>query len=415
MKKRLIFLVLTFILLLTGCTEKPVDPIPHTTTMNYCRWGDNYYFYGYFHGRFNAALDSQVSLCLDPLCTHMAYNQHKKVWYSLCPLNLDDVSSTFTSDGRYIYMAARAENEDPSDTMTRAIYRFPADNPADMKRIAVYSTTGPLFGAPIYCFDGMIYYVQGMYNSDYVPGITDGVADQYMQIMLVKASGGVGEPALDRKFPADCKFYMDEHNFYIIDYNGPLTIIDRTTGELTEVRPDGLSPSMVYTVDGVQYLICNEETHTVTFAGETPVSVGCVYRYENGEYTKIAGNLAQQEIIDGALWYIPYELTYYGSRDSFNGRETVMEDYFSHFAGELHRLDLSTGEETVWQNEDPDLDLWFVGAMGSTAIVAPRSVAGEYNGEQPWREPMFWKAQLGEDGIIRLLCGIEERSIADDL
>lgn len=409
MKKLFCTLLTALLLLLTGCKTAPEEPLPHTTTMNYCRFGDNYYFYGYFHGRFNPALDTQVSLCLDPLCTHIAYNKHQKVWYSLCPQNLDNVSSTFTTDGQYIYMAARAENEDPSDTMMRAIYRFPADNPSDMKRIAVYSTTGPLFGAPIYFSDGMIYYVQGMYNSDYVPGSTSGVKDQYMQIMRVKASGGVGEPALDRKFPGDGKFYMDEQNFYIINYNGPLTIIDRATGELTEVRPDGLSPSMVYTVDGVQYLICNEKTHTVSFEGETPVSVGCVYRYDNGKCSKIVGNLAQQEIIDGALWYIPYELTYYGSRDSFNGCETVMEDYFSRFAGELHRLDLITGEEKVWQNEDLDLDLWLVGAMGSTAIVAPRSVTGEYNGEQPWREPMFWKAELGGDGVIRLLAGIPEK------
>ena len=85
-----------------------------------------------------------------------------------------------------------------------------------------------------------------------------------------------------------------------------------------------------------------------------------------------------------------------------------MRDFFSQYAGELHRIDLATGDETVWKNEAPDLDLWFVGAVGDTAIVAPRNVQGEMNGEAPWRTPRYWKAELGEDGVIRLLQGIEE-------
>ena len=90
------------------------------------------------------------------------------------------------------------------------------------------------------------------------------------------------------------------------------------------------------------------------------------------------------------------------------GYTDEMRDFISQYAGELHRIDLATGEETVYTNEDPELDLWFVGAVGDTAIVCPRSVLGEMNGEPAWRTPRYWKAELGDDGVIRLINGIEE-------
>ena len=305
-------------------------------------------------------------------------------------------------------MATRAENADHTDSMKRSIYRFDPENPSAMKRITTYSTSGPLFNAPIYVYDGMIYYVQGVYNEDFIKGGYETYDDQYMQLMCVKASGGEGEAVLDDKFRVDNKFYMDAENYYIINYDGPLTIIDRETLAKNEVLCDGLSPAMVYTVDGVQYLICNDQTHTVTYETEMIVTTSCVYRYVNGECEKLVGDILHPQIIDGALWYTPFEITYYGSNEWFNGRENTMRDFLSQYGGELHRIDLATGEETVWQNEDPDLDLWFVGAVGDTAIVAPRDVRGEMNGDAPWRTPRYWKAELGEDGVIRLIGGIEE-------
>ena len=143
-------------------------------------------------------------------------------------------------------------------------------------------------------------------------------------------------------------------------------------------------------------------------SSDLQVTYACVYQYENGICTKLIGGAHDIQIMDGALWYIPHEETYYGSREMFNGLENELFDYISIRAGELHRLDLATGEEKVWKNEDPDLDLWFVGASDRIAIVCPRSVKGEYDGEAPWRTPRYWKAELGEDGVIRLLQGIEE-------
>ena len=111
--------------------------------------------------------------------------------------------------------------------------------------------------------------------------------------------------------------------------------------------------------------------------------------------------------MDGALWYTPHEITYYSSQEAFNGRENVMRDFISEYAGELHRMDLDTGKEIIYTNEDPELDLLFVGAVGDTAIVCPRDVLGEMMGEPAWRTPRYWKAALGEDGVIRLIGGIE--------
>lgn len=409
-------LIFTAIMLLCtqifcACAKSPDVQIPHTTTMTYCQHGNNYYFYGYHNGNFNPALDTEVPLCFDPLCSHKEYDEKKKVWYSVCPQNLGQympTAITYTSDGEFIYMACMAENTDHTDSMKRSIYRFDPENPSAMKRITTYSTSGPLFNAPIYVYDGMIYYTQGVYNEDFIKGSYETYDDQYMRLMCVKASGGEGEAVLDDKFRVDNKFYIDAENYYIINYDGPLTVIDRETLAKTEVLCDGLSPAMVYTVDGVQYLFCNDQTHTVTYEIETPVTTCCVYRYENGVCEKLVSDIQPPQIMDGALWYTPFEITYYGSREEFNGRENVMRDYISEYAGELHLIDLATGEETVWQNEDPDLDLWFVGAMGDTAIVAPRDVRGEMNGDAPWRTPRYWKAELGEDGVIRLIGGIEE-------
>ena len=413
MKHTAVFIALILLCtqILCGCHTSPEPLPPHTTTMTYCRHGNNYYFYGYHSGNFNSSLDTAVPLCFDPLCSHKEYDEKKKIWYSVCPQNLlADMSAsvTYTSDGKYIYMACKAENTDHTDSMKRSIYRFDPENPSAMKRITTYSTSGPLFNAPIYVYDGMIYYVQGVYNEDFIKGGYETYDDQYMRLMCVKSSGGEGEPVLDDKFRVDNKFYMDAKNYYIINYDGPLTIIDRETLAKNEVLCDGLSPAMVYTVDGVQYLICNDQTHTVTYETETIVTTSCVYRYENGVCEKLVGDILLPQIMDGALWYTPFEITYYGSNEWFNGRENTMRDFLSQYAGELHRIDLATGEETVWKNEDPDLDLWFVGAVGDTAIVAPRDVRGEMNGDAPWRTPRYWKAELGEDGVIRLLQGIEE-------
>ena len=404
-----IFAAAAAAIMLWGChSSTEQEQTAHTTTMTYCRHDNNYYFYGCHSGNFNSALDTEIPLCFDPLCSHKEYDEKKKIWYSVCPQNLVDISTTYASDGKYIYMATRAENVDHTDSMKRSIYRFDPENPSAMKRITTYSTSGPLFNAPIYVYDGMIYYVQGVYNEDFIKGGYETYDDQYMRLMCVKSSGGEGEPVLDDKYRVDNKFYMDAENYYMINYDGPLTVIDRETLAKTEVLCDGLSPAMVYTVDGVQYLFCNDQTYTVTYETETPVTTSCVYRYENGICEKLVGDVLQPQIMDGALWYIPYELTYYGSHEEFNGRENVMRDFFSQYGGALHRIDLATGDETVWKNEAPDLDLWFVGAVGDTAIVAPRNVQGEMNGEAPWRTPRYWKAELGEDGVIRLLQGIEE-------
>ncbi len=412
--KRILQIIILLVLigiLLCSCHAVAEKSAPHTTTMTYCQHGNNFYYYGYHNGIFNTALDTEVPLCFDPLCSHKEYDKKKKIWYAVCPQNLGQsmpITITYTSDGNYIYMACMAENADHTDAMQRAIYRFDPENPSAMKRITTYSTSGPLFNAPIYVYDGMIYYVQGVYNEDFIKGGYETIDDQYMRLMRVKASGGEGEPVLDDKFRVDNKFYMDEENYYIINYDDPLTIIDRETFVKTEVLCDGLSPSLVYTVDGVQYLVCNEESYIASYESEQQVTYACVYKYENGTCTKLVGGIHDIEIMDGALWYVPHEETYYGSREMFNGRENEMRDYISQYAGELHRLDLATGEETVWTNEDPDLDLWFVGATDGIAIVAPRSVKGEYDGEAPWRTPMYWKAELGEDGVIRLLQGIAE-------
>lgn len=410
-----ILAVLTAAALLTGCSynidTKDQNSVPHITTMNYCQHGNTLYYFGHYNGIFNTSLDTQVPLCFDPLCSHVEYNDKKKEWYSICPYNLakhNSVAVTYTSDGEYIYMACKAENADHTDTMKRSIYRFDPMNPSDMKLVTTYSTTGTLCNAPIYTYDGMIYYVQGVYNEDFIKGGAETLDDQYMKIMRVKSTGGKSEAVLDEKFRVEYKFYMDEENYYIINYNGPLTMIDRETHEKTEVLCDGLSPSLVYSVGGAVYLICNDKTHTVTFESETPVTTSCVYRYENGICERLVGDILLPEIMDGALWYIPYEITYYGSREEFNGRETEMRDFFSKYAGELHRIDLATGEETVWVNEDPDLDLWFVGASDGIAIVCPRDVRGENEGDAPWRTPRYWKAELSEDGVIRLIGGIEE-------
>ena len=65
-----IFAVLTAAVLLTGCSDHTdktdQNSIPHTTTMTYCQHGGNYYYYGYYNGVFNTALDTEVPLCFDP-------------------------------------------------------------------------------------------------------------------------------------------------------------------------------------------------------------------------------------------------------------------------------------------------------------------------------------------------------------
>ncbi|MBE6613137.1 MAG: hypothetical protein E7632_11660, partial [Ruminococcaceae bacterium] len=350
--------LLAALVLLCGCTAAPTEAVPHTTTMTYCRHGNNYYFYGYHSGNFNPALETEVPLCFDPLCSHKEYDEQKKQWYSVCPQNLVDISTTYTSDGRYLYMATRAENADHTDTMKRSVYRFDPENPSDLKLVTTYSTSGALFGAPVYVYDGMIYYTQGVYNEDFIKGGVELLDDQSMVLMRVRTSGGKSEAVLDESFRVDNKFYMDENNYYIINYDGPLTVIERETLAKTEVLCDGRSPSQVYTVDGVTYLFCNDETQTITFETENLITAACVYRYENGVCELLARDVMQPQIMDGALWYIPYEITYYGSHEEFNGRENVMRDFFSQYAGELHRLDLATGEKTVWTNEDPEHDLW---------------------------------------------------------
>lgn len=81
-------LTLICLSLLCGCHSTPEILPPHTTTMTYCRHDNNYYFYGYHSGNFNPALDTEVPLCFDPLCSHKEYDEKKKIWYSVCPQNL---------------------------------------------------------------------------------------------------------------------------------------------------------------------------------------------------------------------------------------------------------------------------------------------------------------------------------------
>ena len=74
-----IALILLCTQILCGCHTSPEPLPPHNTTMTYCRHGNNLYFYGYHSGNFNPALDTEVPLCFDPLCSHKEYDEKKKV------------------------------------------------------------------------------------------------------------------------------------------------------------------------------------------------------------------------------------------------------------------------------------------------------------------------------------------------
>ncbi|MGN1410594.1 MAG: TolB family protein [Eubacteriales bacterium] len=363
-RKRLIICAVLLIIpaALMGCGKNQTDYYNRADhSNNWFTLGDVIYTGSVFSVRsqYYADFDSPLTgLCRDPLCTHDGNE--------LCPDHIGfTMAKSYCTDGERIYFSGM---NILTDSGRQGIYSVNPDG-TGMRLLTSYDWAGRYSNALRY-WGGYLYYQMSVYE--------DG--EEYIALMRVSTDGGKPEEVLDRRFRPSIAHYVDGRYYYILDvnphydYERSLTLIDRKTGETTEnVRPEGCGVNSVQIYRDETYVICAEcvpETEYDTLTSVTPLRV---YRFGDGEYELLAENVIRYAFSDGALWYTPFELEYYGTIQSPTGKgnETAPHDIIRNSGNTLTRVDRDGGGVMTWEFDrfGEGFTPYFYGISKGVAIV----------------------------------------------
>ncbi|MBQ4353892.1 MAG: hypothetical protein IJC71_03250 [Clostridia bacterium] len=392
--KKYLTILLAFLLLcmVCGCTEQAADTGNYSNANLYCSVNDLLFLNDWdrvMHG----ALDTDYSLCRDPLCTHDKFDETcpESTWFF--------ANNWYQTDGERVFMDVydqRPGIEYHSKTgqqapMMRTIYSFDPTEPDNMTKLVEYETTGALAGLPFCAAGEYVYYKQNRYLDP------DRETDEVFRIMRVKKTRSAPEEVLDRDFPVSTVFVTDGERFFLTDTNAQVPVCEiynSVSGESTVISPDGKGVVQTVLYAGDVYILAKGTTRT-TREG-TPFTSSDVYRYEDdGSCTLLAENTWGVRFFDGFLWYTPADLIYYGTVMAFNGIEEAPLDIYAKTTGELVRLDPVSGESMTWK---ADADIEFYGYSAGYAIAQLTDYpAYAETGE---RDRSFYKLELHDDGTV---------------
>ncbi len=397
--KKIILLMLAG-LLLNGCWKDDAgsDGAGFSNMNLYCQMGDNVYTNDFDNMVLNGALDTTISLCRDPLCTHEDYN-------STCPESQWFFAQKyFQTDGERIFMYVhdlRIDNEYRAETGNnasfRVIYSFePMDQ--EMRQVAEFETTGQMVGIPFVVDGDYVYFKQTRYLD------ADAKTDEVFRIMRVKKTGSVPEEVLARDIPVNTTFAVSGSRIFLcgLDDGGVCEMIETATGESVVFFPDGKQVEQICVIDGEVYLLCSGTVRTDSDGWDFTSTD--VYRMEeDGSFTLIAEDSWNVRFSGGYLWVSPASLTYYGTVEmpTGHGNETEMVDIYDRDTGELVRIDLETGERRTWKG---DKHIGFLGYSAGYALANLTDYEYAASGEMEAGEGdhTIYKLTLNDDGTVTI-------------
>ncbi|MBQ8186262.1 MAG: hypothetical protein IJ037_05245 [Clostridia bacterium] len=390
-------LILLSAILLTSCGTQTMQTY---SNMNlYCQLGDTLYL----NDRdivLNGALDTVISLCRDPLCSHDDYDSTcpESPWFA--------AQEYYQTDGERIFMyvndirpGIELLNETGSSAQFRTIYSFlPLES--EMRKIAEFESLGQLTGLPFMLSGDYVYFKQNHYLD------ADARTDEVFRLMRVKKTGGKPEEVLERDIPVSVSIAVSGSRIYLSDTagDGACEIVDMETGITETAAPEGKRVQQVCVQEDTVYFFCDGTVRTDS-AGTEFVSTD-IYRYEDsGGFTLIAQDVWNARFSGGALWISPASLTYYGTAELPTGRgnEIEMTDIYDRDTGELIRLDPVTGEKQSWTT---DRHIDFLGYSAGYALA--RLVDYVEYLETGVRDNTIYKLTLNDDGTVTIAGTIDE-------
>ncbi len=414
MKRMKVALVCLLMILLTACSGE--SEIEYTNIqLNYgaFRIGDTVYHKTVsglhrYHADVPGVMDH---FCYDPLCDHSGGD-------GVCPdcWNLD--SGSYATDGERIYMNTRsfltALDGGTWNRYERCIYSFLPDG-SDMTLHVSYDSTNEAQTNLSYR-DGYIYFYQSFYEEDYDPA-QKGNQDQYVKLMRLDIATNSVEEALSAKLLPENRVYLDDTNYYVLHLDNSflpedstLDIFNRESGEAVKEndKPDGMGVVYVTDYRGETYFVCFESRETREYSGTVVLISYALYRYDEGGYEKLIGNIGDLTGIvfaDGGIWYEPFEFTYIGAKNlpTGVGEETSPYDFCRYTDGTLARYDIADGSTQIWKLPawDEGDEVSFYGISKGNAMVEITNTQKDFD-DEPY-EAGIYSAQLGEDGEIFLI------------
>ena len=366
MKK--IGILLAAVLLLCGCSEK-TPPQDYCNTVESCFLGTTQYHSnlgGLDILLWNPAWDEwQEGLCRDPLCTHDNSD-------SLCPSSINLSSRTVVTDGYKLYINA----SNPSGgLMNRQIFSLNPDG-SDFKLLHTYGSTDNSYQFLQYA-DGYLYFQEGYYNDNYIPGSEEITLDvQSQRVMRIPVDGGKAEEVLDFSLPIGCVLYPDGENYYLITYDdqgvSQLDMVDVKTKAVTEnILPEARGKYFDITLyDGKTWITASD----------------ALYVRENGSFRLICDGKNRYSFGDGIWCTENAEREYIGTKELPTGApngESAPRDFYIHPTQKISRIDTDTYSITDFiPSDDFDADdtitVDYVTAAGMRVLVT--NERNMYNG-----------------------------------
>lgn len=388
----------------TGCGTEAADYYNRADpSYNWFTLGDIIYTGSVFsvrtqyHANFDAPL---VGLCRDPLCTHDGAE-------ALCPdhKGFNSIPKSYCTDGKNIYFLCWGLSEGTAKTR---IFSLPPDGTA-LHLLTEFEYRGGGSSFALRYYDDYLYYQNSIYKED--------TGEESITMMRISTSGGTPEEVLTQRFAPGILHFVDGDYYYILDvtpyydYEQSLTLIDRKTGESTEnVRPEGFGVNSVHIYRDETYIICAEcipEKEYDTLTSVTPLRA---YRFHDGKYELIAENLINYAFSDGAFWYTPFEVEYYGTVMSPTGKgsETAPHDIIRNSGNTLTRVALTDGSTKTWTFDrfDEGFTPMFYGMSDGIAIVSMGSQKLFYETGAP--TSTMHKYKLHDDGTVTDLGGYKK-------
>lgn len=387
-----------FAAMFTGCgAEKTADYYNRPDSLTYFTIGDTIYKGSAFstpaqyHSGFDAPL---IGLCRDPLCTHDGED-------ALCPDHTSFAGPRrYCTDGENIYFLWWGLSEGTAKTR---IFSLHTDGTA-LRLLTEFEYRGGGSSFDLRYDDGFLYYQNSIYE--------EATGEEFIALMQISTSGGTPEEVLAQRFVPSILHYIDSDYYYIHDiasyygYERSLTLIDRETGEITtDIRPEGYGVDSVHIYRDETYIICAEcipETEYETIMSVTPLRA---YRFREGDYELLAENLINYTFADGAFWYTPFELEYYGTvmTPTGKGSEAAPLDIIRNSENTLTRVDLADGSTKAWTFDrfDEGYVPMLYGISNGIAIVNMSSPKLRYeNYENGGDRAAMHKYQLNDDGTV---------------
>jgi len=348
--KKLLCITLAALLLLCSCGSTYTIPENVHNTPAYCQIDNTIYTdWAADLRRLSNSTPEGMSLCFDPLCSHAKED--------FCA-EMQGVCSVVT-DGERLYIKTHSYG-------TATITAINTDG-SGRETLGEFSMCNGLV-TNISTDGRYVYFVEGLYRT---PNDTE--SDSYGIPKRISCKGGDAEAFLDIEVSAYAEIYADGDSYYITD-NGLFSVIDRKSGERTDVPMPTPDTYGVILHGGNVYLYGTAENHEYQINCHFVFARKGLWKWNGAEFETVISDIDQLIWDDGGVWYTPMlpeeDFVLVGSKQSYDGKGQSLYDFIRTWTGELVYHDLAAGEKTVYRTDSENLKIEPYGMANGYIIAA---------------------------------------------